>query len=81
MYLKNSELPKNKMEAQVLRLKVTRCVIYENKLYMRGYSMPLIKCVKPSEAEYIMREIYKGTCWNHARGQLLAFKTLRQGYY
>ena len=43
--------------------------------------MPLLKCVMPSEADYIMREIYEGICGNHVEGQSLAFKTLRQGYY
>ena len=43
--------------------------------------MPLLKCVTPSEAEYIMRDIYEGICRNHARRQSLAFKTLKQGYY
>ena len=80
-YLKNDELPKNKTKSRVLRLKVARYVIYDNKLYRRGYSMPLLKCVAPSEARYIMREIHEGICGNHARGQSLAFKTLRQGYY
>ena len=28
-----------------------------------------------------MREIHEGICGNHARGQSLAFKALRQGYY
>ena len=80
-YLKNDELPKNKTKSRVLRLKVARYVIYDNKLYRRGYSMPLLKCVAPSEARYIMREIHEGICGNHAGGQSLAFKTLRQGYY
>ena len=40
-YLKNSELPKGKTKAQILRLKVARYVLYDGKLYRRGYSMPL----------------------------------------
>ena len=28
-----------------------------------------------------MREIHKGICENHTKGQSLAFETLRQGYY
>ena len=43
--------------------------------------MPLLKCVTLFEVDYIMREIHKGICGNHAGGQLLAFETLRQGYY
>ena len=80
-YQKTGEQPEDKTEAQILRLKAARYVLYNNKLYRRDYSMPLLKCVIPSEAKYIMREIYEGTCGNHVGGQSLAFKALRQGYY
>ena len=56
-------------------------MLYDDKLYMRGYSMPLLKYVTPTDAKYIMREIHEGTYGNHARGKSLAFKALRQGYY
>ena len=43
-------------------------VIYDEKLYRRWYSMPLLKCIAPSEVEYITREIQKGICGNLAVG-------------
>ena len=76
-YLKNGELLENKMEVQILSLKEACYVIYDDKLYMRGYSMPLLKCVVPLEAEYIIRDIHEGIYENHVAGQSLAFKTLR----
>ena len=80
-YLKNGELPERKTEARILQLKADRFILYDNKLYRRGYSMPLLECIPPIEAENIMREIHDGICGNHAGGQSLVFKTLRQGYY
>ena len=76
-YLKNDELPEGKTEARILRLKLAHYVLYNDKLYRRGYSIPLLKCVPPTEVEYIMKEIYEGICGNHTGGQSLAFKTLR----
>ena len=67
-YLRNDKLPEGKIEARVLRLKATRYVFYNDKLYRRGYSMSLLKFMPPSEAEYIMREIHKQICRNHAKG-------------
>ena len=67
-YLRSGELPEGNIEAQVLRLKATCYVLYDHKLYIRGYSMPLLKCVPPFEAKYIMKEIHKGICRNHAKG-------------
>ena len=80
-YLKNGKLPKEKIEAHILRLKLVHYVFYDDKLYIRGYSMPLLKYVLPMEVKNIIWEIYKGTCGNYAGGQSLAFKALRQGYY
>ena len=53
-YLRNDEVPKGKTEARVLRLKVARYVLNDKKPYRRGHSMPLLKCVPLSEAEYIV---------------------------
>ena len=68
VYLKTGEQPKDKTEACVLQLKAARYVLYNDKLYRRGYSMPLLKCATPSEAKYIMGEIYEGACGNHDDG-------------
>ena len=80
-YVKSSELPEEKTEACILGLKTARYVFYDDKLYIRGYSMPLLKYVLLTEAKNIMWEIHEGTCRNHARGQSLAFKALRQSFY
>ena len=80
-YLKTGEQPKDKIEAQILWLKVARYVLYDDKLYKRCYSKLLLKCVTPLEVKYIMKEIHGGTCGNHTGGQSLAFNALRQGYY
>ena len=77
VYLKNSELLENKIEARILRVKEARYMIYYDKLYRRGYSMPLLKCMTHSEANYIMREIHEGMCENHAGRQSLAFNAPR----
>ena len=81
VYLKTGLQPEDKIEARILWLKAALYVLYDDKLYRRGYFMPLLKCATPSEVKYITREIHEGTCGNHAGGQSLAFKALRQGYY
>ena len=58
-YLKNGELPKNKTEVKILSLKAAHYVIYDDKLYRRGYLMPLLKCVTLYEVDYIMRRSTK----------------------
>ena len=75
-YLKTSEFPRNKTEARILRMKAAGYVIYDDKLYRKGYSMLLLVCVTLSEENYIIREIYKGICKNHTGGQSLVVKAL-----
>ena len=79
-YLKNGELLEEMTEARILQLKAARYMLYDDKLYRKGYSMPLLKWILPTEVKNIMCEIDEGTCGNHAGGQSQAFKPLRQGY-
>ena len=80
-YLKNRVLPVSKNEAQSISFKSTRYILYDDKLYRRGLSALLLHCVTNKEATYIMREIHEGICGNHTKGQALAHRVLRQGYY
>ena len=68
VYLKTGEQPGEKTKARILRLKAAHYVLYNNKLYRRGYFMPLLKCVTPLEVKYIMREIHEITYGSHAGG-------------
>ena len=72
-YLRDSLLLEDKTKVRLLKLKVVG--IYE-KLYRRGFSTPLLKCVDLEEENYILWEIHEGVCGNHARGQSLAHKAL-----
>ena len=80
-YLKNRVLPTSKNEAQSVSFKSAMYILYDDKLYRRGLSAPLLWCMTNEEATYIMREIHEGICGNHTRGQALAHKALQQGYY
>ena len=80
-YLKDGVLPEDKEKARLLRLKATRYTLYDDQLYKRGFSTPLLKCVDLEQGNHILQEIHEGICGNHAGGQSLAYKALRQGYF
>ncbi|GFZ10804.1 hypothetical protein Acr_22g0002020 [Actinidia rufa] len=42
---------------------------------------PLLRCLRPEEAEYVLREIHEGICGNHSGARSLAKKTIHQGYF
>ena len=67
-YLQNGKLSENKDDAKRLRMKAARYIIYDDKLYRRSFSSPLLLCVDDEQAYYIMEEIHEGICGNHSRG-------------
>ena len=58
-YLKDGVLSQDAKEAQKLRNQASRYILYEGKLYKRSYSLPLLKCLRPSEADYALWEVHK----------------------
>ncbi|GFS37978.1 hypothetical protein Acr_00g0055000 [Actinidia rufa] len=80
-YLQGETLPKDKLQARRLQYKFARFCIFKGRLYKRSFSRPLLKCLRPEEAEYVLKEIHKGICGNHSGAKSLARKTIRQGYF
>ena len=55
--------------------------IHHDQRRLVGYSTPLLKCITNKRAEYILAEIHKRVCENHAEARTMAAKVLRAGYY
>ena len=62
-------------------MRVARYTYLAGKLYKRGFSNPLLKCVTADQGLYVMREIHERVCGNHARKRSLLHKIVRLGYY
>ena len=56
-------------------------MILNDTLYKRGFSMPYLKCIDEKEAKYILEEIHKGICRDHAGTRSLVSKVIRTGYF
>ncbi|GKU94659.1 hypothetical protein SLEP1_g8119 [Rubroshorea leprosula] len=80
-YLLNGTIPGDKQEEMKLRRKASRYTLVGDILYKRSYSLPLLRCLTPYEAEYALREVHEGVCGSHVGARTLAHKVLRQGYY
>ena len=80
-YLRDRILPHDAKEARKLRNQASRYILYEGKLYKRSYSLPLLKCLRPSEADYALWEVHERICGSHLGARSLSHKLLRQGYY
>jgi hypothetical protein len=80
-YLKSGQLPNDKKEARKIRMQSARYTLVGEILYRPGYTLPLLKCLSTTEAEYVLKEIHEGVYGSHSGGRLLAHKVVRTGYY
>ncbi|XP_043691538.1 uncharacterized protein LOC122642173 [Telopea speciosissima] len=79
--LQEGILPTDKEEAKKVRIRAARYTMIGGTLYKKAFVMPYLKCLRPSEAEYVLREIHTGICGQHLGGIALAHKVIRQGYF
>ena len=56
-------------------------MILNDALYRRGFSMSYLKCVDEDEAKYILEEIHKGICGDHAGPRSLVSMVIQIGYF
>ena len=80
-YLTKGKIPEDKNEARRIKYQANRYTVLNEKLYRLGYPMPHLRCLRPDEADYVMKEIHEGLCGKHSGKRSLAQKALRQGYY
>ncbi|KAL0456893.1 UNVERIFIED_CONTAM: hypothetical protein Slati_1028500 [Sesamum latifolium] len=80
-FLREGTLPEDHKEARNVKLRSARLVLTDGDLYKRGFLSPLLKCLNPDRAEYVLRVVHEGSCGNHSGARSLAKKVLRQGYY
>ena len=80
-YLQGETLPNDRHEARRIKIRASQFNILQGTLYKRGFSFPYLKCLMPTEAEYVLREIHEGVCENHSEARSLSKKVIRAGYY
>ncbi len=61
-YLHRGTLPDDLHEARKIEVHASRFIILQGTLYKRGFSLPYLRCLAPTEAEYVLREIHEGIC-------------------
>ena len=59
----------------------TQYILMNGQLYKRSFSLSLLKCLRPMDADYALQEVHEEICRNHLGGKSLAYKVLRQEYY
>ncbi|GJS01663.1 reverse transcriptase domain-containing protein [Tanacetum coccineum] len=80
-YLTDETLPAERQKARAIKRKSQRFAIINGILYKKSFLGPWLRCVGPSQANYVLREIHEGSCSMHAGTRSVVAKTLRTGYY
>ncbi|GJY46616.1 reverse transcriptase domain-containing protein [Tanacetum coccineum] len=80
-YLEEGIVPSDKNEARSLRSKISQYVLESGVLFKKGYLVPMLRCVGPLQANYVIREIHMGSCGMHIGPRAVVRKAMRQGYY
>nr|GEV11052.1 reverse transcriptase domain-containing protein [Tanacetum cinerariifolium] len=80
-YLKEGTLPSDRKEARKLRIKARLYELLEGVLYRRSFLTSWLRCVEPLQKEYVIREIYEGSCSMYAEPRSVVAKAIWLGYY
>lgn len=73
--------PEDRDEAKKLHRQSAHYLLQGGVLYKREYSLPLLKCLAPDEADYVLQEVHERICGNHTEARTMMSKIIRQGYY
>ncbi|GKA47622.1 hypothetical protein Tco_0740505 [Tanacetum coccineum] len=63
------------------RAKIGQYTMESGVLFKKGYLIPMLRCVGPLQANYVIREIFMGSCGMHVGPRAVVRKAMRQGYY
>ncbi|GKC54750.1 reverse transcriptase domain-containing protein [Tanacetum coccineum] len=80
-YLEEGIVPSDSNEARALRAKIGQYTMESGVLFKKGYLIPMLRCVGPLQANYVIREIHMGSCGMHVGPRAVVRKAMRQGYY
>ncbi|GJR22429.1 reverse transcriptase domain-containing protein [Tanacetum coccineum] len=80
-YLEEGIVPSDNNEARALRAKIGQYTMESGVLFKKGYLIPMLRCVGPLQANYVIREIHMGSCGMHVGPRAVVRKAMRQGYY
>ena len=67
-YLNTEALPEDKSAAHKVTRQAPHYILYDEKLYKRSYTLPLLKWLTSSEMDYALREVHEGICGSHLGG-------------
>ncbi|GJS46392.1 reverse transcriptase domain-containing protein [Tanacetum coccineum] len=80
-YLEKGRLPKDPVDARTLMEKIRNYTMEDGVLYRKSYLVPLMRCIGPLQANYVIREVHMGSYGMHDGPRQVVAKAMNLGYY
>ncbi|GJZ32705.1 reverse transcriptase domain-containing protein [Tanacetum coccineum] len=80
-YLTEGTLPTKTKKARAIKIKARRYTMVNGVLYRKSFLEPRLRCVGPTQVEYVVKEIHEGSCSMHSGPRSVVAKAIRSGYY
>ncbi|XP_022030811.1 uncharacterized protein K02A2.6-like [Helianthus annuus] len=77
-YLVHDVLPVDKAETRKIQINSLQYQMQEGGLYRKTFLGPLLKCLDPEQASYIIKEIHYGICSIHAGPKMILTKVKKR---
>ncbi|GJQ97693.1 reverse transcriptase domain-containing protein [Tanacetum coccineum] len=75
------KLPEDPVDARTLMENIGNYTMEDGVLYRKSYLVPLMRCVGPLQANYIIKEVHMGSCEMHDGPRQVVAKAMNLGYY
>ncbi|XP_071695511.1 uncharacterized protein [Rutidosis leptorrhynchoides] len=80
-FLNKGTLPIDLTEARKIKMKALMYLLDKGILYKKYFLGPHLRCLNPTQAESIIREVHEGMCALHSGHKTVASKIMRLRYY
>ncbi|GJU96892.1 reverse transcriptase domain-containing protein [Tanacetum coccineum] len=80
-YLTEGTLPAETKKARAIKIKARRYTMVNGVLYRKSFLEPWLRCVSPTQAEYVVKEIHEGSYSMHSGPRSVVAKAIRSEYY
>ncbi|XP_015947400.1 uncharacterized protein LOC107472389 [Arachis duranensis] len=64
-FLEHGKLPNDEKDAAKLRREAAKYAVIQGQLFRKGLNQPLLKCLRPDQTDYVLREVHEGCCGHH----------------
>ncbi|GJZ98863.1 reverse transcriptase domain-containing protein [Tanacetum coccineum] len=80
-YLEKGILSEDPIDARTLMEKIRNYTMEYGVLYRKFYLVPLMRCVGPLQANYVIRKVHMGSCGMHDGPRQVVAKAMNLGYF